>query len=86
VPVIITNTIAEKGISKTVNGNNYTDVIHVSTSITSTSIPTGLTSDIHAYYAKKYGLIESSAIVSLNFLGVVQNINVTTKLNSATLK
>ena len=86
VPVTITNTIAEKGIAKTVNGNNYTDVIHVSTSITSTSIPTGLTSDIHSYYAKKYGLIESSAIVSLNFLGVVQNINVVTKLNSATLK
>lgn len=86
VPVTITNTIAEKGIAKTVNGNNYTDVIHVSTSISSTSIPTGLTSDIHAYYAKKYGLIESTAIVSLNFLGVVQNINVATKLNSATLK
>jgi hypothetical protein len=86
VPVLITNTIAEKGIAKTVNGNNYTDVIHVSTSITSTLIPTGLTSDIHAYYAKKYGLIESSAIVSLNLLGVVQNINVATKLNSATLK
>ena len=86
IPVTITNTIAEKGIAKTVNGNNYTDVIHVSTSITSTAIPTGLTSDIHSYYAKKYGLIESSAIVSLNFLGMVQNINVSTKLNSATLK
>lgn len=86
VPVTITNTIVEKGITKTVNGNNYIDVIHVSTSITSTLIPTGLTSDIHTYYAKKYGLIESSAIVNLNYLGVVQNVNVATKLNSATLK
>lgn len=86
-PVTITNKIMETGISRTVNGINYTDLIHVSTSISSSVIPeASLTSDIQSYYAKKYGLIENTSVVSVNYLGIVQNINISTKLTSATLK
>lgn len=86
VPFTITNNIVEKGITRNVNGNNYTDVIHVSTSISSVSIPTGLTSDVHSYYAKKYGLIENTSVVSLDFMGMKQDVNLNTKLTSAVLK
>ena len=86
IPVTLTNSITEKGISRTVNGVVYNDVIHVSTSISSALIPAAnLTSSINNYYARKYGQIESSTIVNLNFSGFVQNVNVQTKLMSATL-
>jgi hypothetical protein len=86
VPVTITNNIAEKGISRIVNGTTYNNVIHVSTNLTSSAIPGGLTSSIDSYYAKNYGLIENTSIVSLNFGGITENINIATKLNSANLK
>ena len=86
VPVTLTYTIAEKGISRTVNSTNYTDVIHVSTTISSTIIPSAsFTSNINSYYAKKYGLIENSTIVNLDYSGIVENVNVETTLISATL-
>lgn len=60
VPVTITNTIAEKGITRTVNGKVYTDVIHITTTMASTALPLGaIVTDIQSYYAPKYGLIES---------------------------
>lgn len=87
VPATITNTIAEKGISRNVNGTNYTNVIHVTTTISSSLIPSSsLTSSIDSYYAEKFGLIENSSKVSLNFLGASEEINVETKLTSAILK
>ncbi len=87
IPVTITNNIIEKGISRNVNGTNYTNVIHVSTAISSTLIPSSsLTSSIDSYYAEKYGLIENSSKVSLDFLGTTQNVNVETKLTNAVLK
>jgi hypothetical protein len=87
VPVTITNTISEKGISRDVNGTTYSNVIHVSTSITSSLIPaSALTSSIDSYYAEKYGLIENSSVVSLNFFGITKFVDVKTKLTSATLK
>jgi hypothetical protein len=87
VPATITNTIAEKGISRNVNGTNYTNVIHVTTTISSSLIPSSsLTSSIDSYYAEKFGLIENLSKVSLNFLGASEEVNVETKLTSAILK
>ena len=61
----INNTIAEKGLSKTVNGKSYTDVIHVTSVIAVAGLPGGgVTSDIHYYYAPKYGLIENSVMLT----------------------
>ncbi|MEP6927497.1 MAG: hypothetical protein ABI834_07665 [Ginsengibacter sp.] len=86
VPITLSYNIAEKGISRSVNGNNYTGVIHVTTSISSSLIPAAsLTTNINSYYAEKYGLIESSNIIQLNYLGFVQNVSVETKLVSANL-
>ena len=87
VPVTITNTIAEKGISRTVGATTYTDVIHVSTAIASTLIPTAsLTTSIDTYYAPNYGMIENTSSVSLDFLGIVQDYDTQTTLVSADLK
>lgn len=87
IPLTITNTVAEKGISRTVNNIEYKNVIHVSTSISSALIPAAsLTTNISSYYAPKFGLIENSNVVALDYLGVTANINVQTKLLSADLK
>lgn len=86
VPFTLTYNIAEKGISRNVNGTTYSDVIHVTTSLHSSLIPTAaLTTDINSYYAEKYGLIENTSIISLNYMTFIQNINTETKLVSATL-
>ena len=86
VPITITYNIAEKGISRTVNGTTYTNVIHVGTSITSALIPAAsLMTNINSYYAEKYGLIEDSNIIQLNFLGIVENISIETNLVSASV-
>ena len=86
VPVTLTYQISEKGISRTVNAITYNDVIHVSTTISSSLIPSAsLTSSINSYYAKKYGLIENSTIIKLDYTGIVENVNIETKLVSATL-
>lgn len=87
IPFTITNTLAEKDISRTVNGTVYDQVIHVSTAITSTLIPAAsLTTSINSYFAPKYGLIENSNIVHLDFLGIVQDLVTETKLTAASLK
>ena len=60
VPATITNTIAEKGVSRTVNNIAYADVIHVTTTISVQGLPAGtITTDIQSYYARKAGLIEN---------------------------
>lgn len=83
----LTNKIVETGVSRMINGITYTDVIHVSTAISSSAIPAAaLTSDINSYYAPNYGLIESSAIVNLDYMGITQNVNIRTQLMSAVLK
>jgi hypothetical protein len=72
VNVTLINTISEKGIARTVNGINYTDVIHITTTISVAGLPPGsVTTDIHSYYARKSGLIESknkinAALLSIN--------------------
>lgn len=86
IPLTITNTITETGISKTVNNIVYANVIHVQTTLTSTLIPAAsLTSTINTYYARKYGLIENSTVIALNFSGFMNNVNTTTKLMSSNL-
>lgn len=87
IPFTVSNSIAESGISRTVNGVVYNDVIHVSTQISSAFIPpASLTTNINSYYAKKYGLIENTSIVHLDFFGIVQDVNTATMLTGATLK
>ncbi|MEO6837762.1 MAG: hypothetical protein ABI185_05200 [Ginsengibacter sp.] len=87
IPVTLANQIRDTGISRMVNGINYTGVIHVSTTISSSSIPAAdLTSSIDSYYAPNYGLIENSTLVKLNYLGVSENVNIKTQLVSSILK
>lgn len=81
-----TNKITEKGISRTVNGQNYSNVTHVSTALSSALITSGLTSSIDSYYAPKYGMIENTTVIHLDFLGLTENVDVSTKLISSDLK
>ncbi len=85
--ITITNSIAEKGISKTVKGITYADVIHVTTTMAVAGLPPGaLTTDIQSYYARKYGVIENKYKVQLNYSGVVQNTDQLTSLKTADIK
>jgi len=86
VTLVVTNKIAEKGISRTVNGIDYSNVTHVSTSLSSALIPSGLTSSIDSYYAPNYGMIENSTVVKLDFMGLSENVNIQIKLMSSDLK
>jgi len=87
VSMTVSNNIVEKGISRTVNGMNYSNVIHVSTSLSSALIPpASFTSKIDSYYAEKYGLIENSTIIHIDYQGLVKDINIQTKLTGAVLK
>jgi hypothetical protein len=84
-PVTLTNTISEKGISKTVNGIIYTDVIKTTTTITAIALPpNSLTTDIQSYYAPKVGLIEGKYKISLPLGGI--NIDQNTILKTSTIK
>jgi hypothetical protein len=86
IPLSITNTVTEKGISRTVNNLSYDNVIHVQTSLSSVLIPAAsFTNTINSYYAPKYGLIENTTVVQLNYAGYNQNINLKTILMSAVL-
>lgn len=55
-------TIKEKGIARTVNGKNFSDVIHVRLDITVAGF--GSVGGGDFYYANKIGLIESSLLIS----------------------
>jgi len=71
VPVTLINTITEKGVARTVNGVNYTDVLHITTTVSVTGLPAGsITTDIHSYYARKAGLIENKNKISAPLLSV----------------
>lgn len=88
-PIVITatNKIVEKGISRSVSGSNYSNVIHVSTSLSAAGIPSsGFNATINSYYAPKYGLIESGTMLSVNYLTLSESVNIHTNLVGATLK
>lgn len=88
VPLSITanNTIAEKGISWTVNGTTYTNVIKVVTTLTPPTIP-GLTAttNLTYYYAPKVGLIENRIIANIDAFGTVTDVDTKTTLTSANI-
>lgn len=86
VPLKASNKIVEKGVSRTINGVTYTNVTHVSTSLSSPLISSGFTSAIDSYYAPKYGMIENTTVINLDFSGITENVNITTKLMSSDLK
>ena len=87
VPLTVQNKVVEKGISRTVNNKSFSNVIHVSTTLSSSQIPSSaLTSSIDSYYAPNYGLIENTSVIQLNYLGIVQNVNLKTELMSSDLK
>lgn len=88
VPITLTatNKVAEKGISRTVNGVTYSDVIHISTTLSSALITSGFTSSIDSYYAPNYGLIENTMVIKLDYLTLHENLNTKTILMSADLK
>jgi len=87
VPITLTNKVVEKGISRIVNGTSYSNVTHVSSSISSSLIPSSsFSSSINGYYAPNYGMIESSTVIQLNYLGLTENVNISTKLTGSSLK
>ena|SRR5687767_9946202 len=61
IPVTAKYTITEKGISKTVQGKSYTDVVHVRQDLTS---PLGNNGGGDFYYAKGVGMISSTIALS----------------------
>ena len=84
----LTNKIAQKGITRTVNGIAYTDVIDVETALSVSGIPLPytLTSDIHYYYAPKFGQIENKTKIDLTVTGLAPiNFDQKTELQSATI-
>ena len=86
IPVTLTFNIPEKGLTMVVNNITYTNVIHVSATITSSIIPSsGLSSNINSYYSEKVGLIKSSTKISLNYMGIIQTVNLFVQLNSSTI-
>ena len=86
IPLKMTNTITEKGITRTVKGAEYKDVIHVSSSLSSPLVTSGFTSTIDSYFAPKYGLIENTTKIDLDYMGIVQKIDLKTTLVSGSLK
>ncbi len=89
VPITVTYSILEKGISKTVNGISYTDVITVKTAIAINNplIPaSALTTNIKSYYARKFGLIQSENNVVVNFMGINQTTDTQQRLKTADIK
>lgn len=89
VTVNVTNTIAAKGISKTVNGVTYTDVIQVTTTLAVPGLPPGasITTDIQSFYARKFGMINNINKVTIVVPGFpTQTTDQLTNLTSADIK
>jgi hypothetical protein len=87
IALTLNNKIEERGITKNVNGKDYTDVIRVSTNITATApIPFTLTDEINYYYAPKYGSIKEENKIDVSVLGSSSKFEEEKKLMSATLK
>ena len=83
--VNLINTVTEKGISKTVTGIIYTDVIHITTTLSVSLLGLPLPADaiatnIEAFYARKVGMIQSKNKISVNYAGNVTNIDTNTYL------
>lgn len=87
------NKIANKGLSKTVNGIAYSDVTEVETSLSVAGIPSfltyTLTSDIHYFYAPRYGQIMNTTQIDFAITGLPGftpvHFKQTTELQSATI-
>ena len=87
IPLTVQNTMAEKGISMTVNGKSYSNVIHVTTTLSASGVPSSaLSSAIDSYYAPDYGLIQNTTVIQLNYMGIVEDVNLKTELTSSDLK
>jgi hypothetical protein len=87
--VTLTNKIEERGISQTINGKNYTEVVRVSTNISATGIPFPftITDEINNYYAPKYGAIKQETKINITITGFPpSNFEEDIELMSATLQ
>jgi len=89
--ITLTGTITEKGISKTVKGTTYNDVIHVTTvmtiSVGGVPLPAAaLVTDIQSFYSPKFGMIQTVNKINLNYAGIVDRTDQLTSLISATIK
>jgi hypothetical protein len=86
IPITVTNSVIEKGSSKTVNGTSYTDVIGIKTDIVAGGgLPANtIVSDIKSYYARKVGLIQADYKVAISTIGV--DINTQTLLKTAVIQ
>jgi hypothetical protein len=83
VPVVFTNIVAAKGLTRTVNGKTYTDVVQVTTTAVVTGLPAGsVITDIQSYYAPKFGLIENKNKISLPLLTTNIDQNTILKLSN----
>ena len=86
-PIKLTNTIISTTLVKEVQGKSYEKVIHIKSTITSDLIPAAsLKTDINSYYAPNYGLIENTSKLNLDYLGMVEKVDITTTLKSSSLK
>jgi hypothetical protein len=75
-PVVISYNIAGSGISMAANNMDYSNVIQVSATLSSSHIPADSpATSIIGYYAPKYVLILSSAKINLHSSGIIKNIN-----------
>ena len=89
VGVTVTNKIVGKDISKTVGTKTFTGVIDVLTTINIPTLATlpgsSLTTDIHYYYAPRYGMIENDAKIDLDVpaASITQHTDTKTTLVSA---
>lgn len=85
IPITVTNTVTSKDLTKTVNGVEYKNVILITTTITSTSLPAGtIVTDIRSYYAPKVGLIEGDYKVVVALAAI--DVNNQTLLKSAVIQ
>lgn len=85
VPVTVTNTLTAKDLTKTVNGTVYNNVIQITTTITSSSLPAGtIVTDIRSYYAPKVGLIEGDYKVVVALAAI--DVNNQTLLKTAVIQ
>ncbi|HPH86358.1 MAG TPA: hypothetical protein PLC48_12900 [Ferruginibacter sp.] len=86
IPITVTNSVIEKGSSKTVNGTSYTDVIGIKTDIVAGGgLPANtIVTDIKSYYARKVGLIQADYKIAISTIGV--DINTQTLLKTAVIQ
>ena len=82
----ITNTVAAKGLTQTVKNISYDSVTQVTTTINVPLLPTGLTTDIQAYYAPRVGMIRSINKISVNAGGTTTNLDQELNLVTADIK